>query len=262
LADFSVPDSSPAAPRVGVAEGHRLGYLGRAARFLGRSMQHAILFDFNGVILDDEPIHLRLFNEGLTPLGYRIDAADYYEKYVGFDDADAFTAAVADQGENLDRAALERLIREKAARYQALMDSHPPLFPGAVELIRRLADRYPLAIASGALRAEIEGVLATAGLADCFQVIVAAEDVRHGKPDPEGYLAALAALNYGREPALTADRCLVIEDTVAGVVAAKAAGMRCLAVAHTYRAERLQHADLVRPALAAVTLEEIEGVLA
>jgi len=225
-------------------------------------MQHAILFDFNGVILDDEPIHLRLFNEGLAPLGYRIDAADYYEKYVGFDDADGFTAAVADQGGDLDRGLLDRLIREKAARYQTLMDSHPPLFPGAAELIRRLVDRYPLAIASGALREEIEGVLATAGLADCFQVIVAAEDVTHGKPDPEGYLVALAALCRGREPDLTADRCLVIEDTVAGVVAAKAAGMRCLAVAHTYPAERLYRADLVRPTLAAVTLEEIEGLLA
>jgi len=232
------------------------------SRFLGRSMQHAILFDFNGVILDDETIHLRLFNEGLAPLGYRIDAADYYEKYVGFDDVDAFTTAVADQGGNLDRVLLDRLLREKAVRYQALMDSHPPLFPGAVALIRSLANRYPLAIASGALRGEIEGVLAMVGLADCFQVVVAAEDVSHGKPDPEGYLVALAALRRGRQPSLTADRCLVIEDTVAGVVAAKAAGMRCLAVAHTYPAERLHHADLVRPTLAAVTLEEIEGILA
>jgi HAD superfamily hydrolase (TIGR01509 family) len=225
-------------------------------------MQHAILFDFNGVILDDEPIHLRLFNEGLAPLGYRIDAADYYDKYVGFDDTDGFAAAVADQGGNLDRAVLDRLIREKAVRYQALMDSRPPLFPGAAELIRRLAHRYPLAIASGALRGEIEGVLATVGLADSFQVIVAAEDVSRGKPDPEGYLIALAALRHGGQPALTADRCLVIEDTVAGVVAAKAAGMRCLAVAHTYPAERLHQADLVRPTIAAVNLEEIDGVLA
>lgn len=225
-------------------------------------MQHAILFDFNGVILNDEPIHLRLFNEGLAPLGYRIDAADYYEKYVGFDDADSFTAVVADQGGRLDPAALDRLIREKAARYQALMDSHPPLFPGAAGLIRRLAERYPLAIASGALRGEIEGVLAAVGLAGCFQAIVAAEDVRHGKPDPEGYLVALVALNRGRRPALSADGCLVIEDTVAGVTAAKGAGMRCLAVAHTYPAERLHQADLVLPAIAAVTLGEIANVLA
>ena len=102
-------------------------------------MQHAILFDFNGVILDDEPIHLRLFNEGLAPLGYRIAERDYYEKYVGFDDVDCFTAVVEDQGGRLDSGQLAALVREKAARYRVLMSADPPLFPGAAELIRRLA---------------------------------------------------------------------------------------------------------------------------
>ena len=225
-------------------------------------MQHAILFDFNGVILDDEPIHLRLFNEGLAPLGYRIAERDYYEKYVGFDDVDCFTAVVEDQGGRLDSGQLATLVREKAARYRVLMSADPPLFPGAAELIRRLAGRYPLAIASGALRAEIEGVLAATRLGDCFQAVVAAEDVRHGKPDPEGYLAAMAALNRGREEPLVAAGCLVIEDTLAGVTSAKGAGMCCLAVAHTYPAERFTQADLVRPTIAAVTIDEIEALFA
>jgi beta-phosphoglucomutase len=225
-------------------------------------MQHAILFDFNGVILDDEPIHLRLFNEGLVPLGYRITETDYYEKYVGFDDVDCFTAVVADQGGRLDSATVAVLVQEKAGRYQALMDADPPLFAGAPELVRRLARDHPLAIASGALRAEIQRVLAAAQLADCFQVVVAAEDVSRGKPDPEGYLAALAALNCGRKTPLIASGCLVIEDTVAGVAAAKGAGMRCLAVAHTYPAERLRDADLVRPTIGAVTIDEIEALFA
>lgn len=121
-------------------------------------MRHAILFDFDGVILDDEPIHFFLFNEGLAPLGYRIAEAEYYEMYVGFDDVDGFTAVVVDQGGRLAPARVATLVWDKTSRYQSLMDDDPPLFAGAAAVIRRLAAHHPLAIASGALRVEIEGV--------------------------------------------------------------------------------------------------------
>ncbi len=225
-------------------------------------MAHALVFDFNGVLVDDERVHLALFNEALAPYGLAISEADYFDRYVGFDDADCFRHAARDAGVELDAAAVARLIEVKAARYQAVMAEDPPLFPGAVAVVRALAQRYPLAICSGALRAEVEGVLRAAGLRGCFAAVVAAEDVARGKPDPEGYVKALAALNRGRDRPLAAADCLVVEDTVAGVQAARAAGMRCLAVAHTYPRPRLAAADRVVGRLAEVTPALVAELLA
>jgi len=224
-------------------------------------MDHAVIFDFNGVLLDDERIHLALFNEALAPLGYAISEAEYFDRYVGFDDADCFRHAVVDRGGEIADGEVARLIDEKAARYLARMERDPPLFPGAATVVRDLARRHRLAICSGALRQEVEGVLAAAHLTDCFAALVAAEDVARGKPDPEGYITALAALHHAGETELAADRCLVIEDTVAGIAAAKGAGMRCLAVAHTYPIERLGGADRVIPTLAEVTPEVVAALL-
>jgi len=216
-------------------------------------MDHAVIFDFNGVLLDDERIHQALFNEILAPLGYAISAAEYFDRYVGFDDADCFRHIVEERGGAIDEAEVVRWIAAKAARYRIRMAHDPPLFPGAVAVVRELARHHPLAICSGALRAGVEGVLAAANLSDCFAAVVVAEDVVHGKPDPEGYERALVALKRRTKPALTADHCLVIEDTVAGIAAAKGAGMRCLAVAHTYPVARLSGADRIVATLAEVT---------
>ncbi len=224
-------------------------------------MAHAVIFDFNGVLLDDERIHLALFNEGLAPLGYAISEEAYFDRYVGFDDADCFRHVVEEQGGRLDAAELTRLIEEKAARYLAAMERDPPLFPGAATVVRALAAHHRLAICSGALRQEVEGVLAAAGLRECFSAVVAAEDVDRGKPDPEGYVAALAALNREVVPPLAPPDCLVIEDTVAGIEAARGAGMRCLAVAHTYLRERLTGADRVVATLAEVTPDLVAELL-
>jgi len=224
-------------------------------------MDHAVIFDFNGVLLDDERIHLALFNEVLAPLGYAISEAEYFDRYVGFDDADCFRHAVLDRGGEISEGEVARLIDEKAARYLTRMEQDPPLFPGAAAVVRGLAYLHRLAICSGALRQEVEQVLAAARLTDCFAALVAAEDVAHGKPDPEGYLTALAALNHAGETELGADRCLVVEDTVAGIQAAKGAGMRCLAVAHTYPIERLGEADRVVATVAEVTVEIVAALL-
>ncbi len=224
-------------------------------------MDHAVIFDFNGVLLDDERIHLALFNEALAPLGHALSEAEYFDRYVGFDDADCFRHAVEDRGGEITDAEVRRLIDEKAARYLTRMAQDPPLFPEAAAVVRGLARHHRLAICSGALRQEVEMVLAAASLTDCFTALVAAEDVAHGKPDPEGYVAALAALNRTGLSPLAADACLVVEDTVAGIAAAKGAGMRCLAVAHTYPAERLGEADRVVATLAEVTPEMVTALL-
>src|SRR2546421_11757333 len=161
-------------------------------------MLQAIIFDFNGVIVDDEPLHLELIRCVLAQEDVAITDEDYRDKYLGFDDRGCFVAALADIGREQLAANtnfINDLIARKAALYLRAIDERCLLFPGAVELVQRLAARFPLAIASGALRHEIELVLARARIRDCFHAIIAAEDVSECKPHPEGYVKALAALN-------------------------------------------------------------------
>ncbi len=207
----------------------------------------AVIFDFNGVIVDDEPLHFELFQRVMTEEGLSLSEETYHEKYLGYDDRGCFTAALTDAGREEqagDAHHLNQLIARKAAYYLDAIKERYLLFPGVVELVRRLAGRFPLAIASGALRDEIELVLNRAEIRDCFRVIIAAEDVSACKPDPEGYLKALASLN-SLGPHKQPNECLVIEDSIAGVEAAKRAGMRCLAVTNSYAAEELKEADWI-----------------
>lgn len=212
----------------------------------------AVIFDFNGVIVDDEPLHLELFRVVLAEEGIALSDEDYHEKYLGYDDRGCFVAALANAGrewEANDAAFINDLIGRKAALYREAIKERYLLFPGVVELVRRLANKFPLAIVSGALRSEIEMVLERGEIRDCFSGIVAAEDVSACKPNPEGYVKALAALNANTRAAIRPSECLVIEDSVAGVEAAKRAGMRCLAVTNSYCAEELKEADWVAASL-------------
>lgn len=210
----------------------------------------AIIFDFNGVIVDDEPLHLELFRRVLAEEGLTFTDEVYHEKYLGFDDRGCFIAALTDAGRGEladDPGHIESLIARKAVYYLDAIKDRYLLFPGVVDLVRRLALRYPLAIASGALRNEIEVVLERGEIRDSFSAIIAAEDVSACKPDPEGYLVALSSLNSlnARQEKIGPGECLVIEDSVAGVEAAKRAGMKCLAVTNSYRADELSNADWV-----------------
>lgn len=214
----------------------------------------AIIFDFNGVIVDDEPLHLELFRKVLKEEMIFLTDEDYHEKYLGFDDRGCFIAVLCDNSRTPDAADdsfIQELIDRKAEYYRQAIQERMLLFPGVVDLVRRSAEAYPLAIASGALRGEIEFVLERGEIRDYFQVIVAAEDVSECKPDPEGYLKALAQLNAALNAEIQARECLVIEDSIAGIEAAKAAGMRCVAVTNSYKVEELHAADRV-----VATLEE------
>jgi HAD superfamily hydrolase (TIGR01509 family) len=198
-------------------------------------------------------LHLELFRAVLAEKGIALSDEDYRGKYLGYDDRGCFVAALGDAGrepEANDAAFIAGLIEQKAALYRAAINERYLLFPGVVELVRRLANEYPLAIASGALRGEIEMVLDRGGIRDCFQAIIAAEDVGACKPDPEGYVKALAALNAVAGPPIQPGECLVIEDSIAGVEAAKRAGMLCLAVTNSYAAEDLKKADRITASLA------------
>lgn len=217
-------------------------------------MLRAILFDFNGVLIDDEPVHFELFRRILGEEGLVLDEGAYYRDYVGFDDAAGFRFAFEQAGRTLDPIVLARLCARKAAYYQeALREGSYVFFPGAVELVHdAAASGLTLGVVSGALRDEITPALRQAGVDGLFKVVIAAEDVERSKPDPEGYVLGLAALN-ARPPLperlVHPHEVLAIEDTVAGLQAARAAGLATLGVAHTFPAEELDVADRVVPSL-------------
>ncbi len=229
-------------------------------------MIRAILFDFNGVLVDDEPIHLEMFQRVLGEEGIALTAEDYYHDYLGLDDRGAFAAMLQKAGETATVPRLMRLIARKASYYQERMrQSGYPFFPGAVELVSELAAAgRMLGIVSGALSEEVESALRQAGLRDRFKVLVTAEDVTEGKPDPEGYRRALEGLNSLPplpERLLHPHEVLAIEDSPAGLSAAADLGISTLAVAHTYPPHRLTMADAVAESLEGMTVARLEQLL-
>lgn len=203
----------------------------------------AVLFDFNGVIVDDEEQHRATLESLLAEEGIALTRAQYYEEYLGWTDRMSFVAAFRSAGKPLTAARLDALVAEKSRRYERLIEGSLTLVPGASEFIARAAERYRLAIVSGALRREIEAVLDRAALRRHFEVIIAAEDVACCKPDPMGYLAAHAALDERRP--LAAGRAVAIEDSLPGLAAARAAGMRCTMLTTSHEPAALAAADAV-----------------
>ena len=222
-------------------------------------MLRAVIFDFNGIIVDDEPIHFKLFQKVFREEGITLTEKVYYERYLGFDDRGAFTAGFRENKQPLDDAKLQELIDRKADYYQDMIRNHVSIFPGVRSLVSALTEKLPLAVASGALRNEIETILETAGLLHAFKVIVSAEDVKRGKPEPEIFLKALTELNAGEGAhSIEAANCVVIEDSKEGVRGARHAGMKCLAVTNSYPAELLREANLVVKSLEEVTLPVLQ----
>ncbi len=206
-------------------------------------MTRAVIFDFNGVIVDDEQLHFELFRDVLADEGVALDAAAYHAHYLGYDDRGCFAAVLADAGRSASTSVyIDALIARKAMLYQEAASRSLKFFPGVRESIEDLHSQgLTLAVCSGALRAEVEFALGLIGVRDCFATIVAAEDVQCCKPDPEGYLLVLKQLSVV-DPKLTPALCLVIEDSLAGVAAARAAGLRCLGVTNTYSERELLEA--------------------
>ncbi|MBP9144179.1 MAG: HAD family phosphatase [Thermoanaerobaculia bacterium] len=225
-------------------------------------MLRALLFDFNGILVNDEPLHLALFQRVLAEEGLDLSRDDYYGLYLGYDDRDCFAAVFAAAGEPCPQERLVRLIARKAAYYRdEIRRAGYPLFAGGAELAREAAAAgLTLALVSGALREEVVGGLEQAGIAGLFKLLVTADDVERGKPDPEGYAQALAALNA--RPPLPArlihpHECVAIEDSPAGLAAAAACGLRTLGVAHTYPAAALAGADTVIERLDGFRLKDL-----
>ena len=223
-------------------------------------MLRAVIFDFNGIIVDDEPIHFRLFQKVLGEEGISLTEAVYYARYLGFDDRGAFSASYRDNNRQLTQSKLAELIDRKAVCYQEAIRHHVAIFPGVKSLITGLTGNVALAVASGALRQEIKTILATAGLLNQFQAIVSAEEVNQGKPEPEIFFKALAKLNAIGDNGsnITPAECVVIEDSKEGIKGARRAGMKCLAVTNSHPADLLSEANAVVKSLEVVELKFLQ----
>lgn len=223
-------------------------------------MLRAILFDFDGVIADTEPLHLQGFQRVLQARHITLSKADYYKRYLGYDDHACFRQIYRDRRKSLNSRLLEELVAEKTRHIKKWLRTRNVLLPGAKRVIKMLACRYPLAIVSGALRAEIQLILRQADLRSYFAVLIAAEDVKKGKPHPDGYQSARRLLNenlFSPEWPLRAQECLVIEDSQWGIQAAQRAKMPCLAVSTSYSKKDLQQADAVLKDIGEITTKSL-----
>jgi beta-phosphoglucomutase len=225
-------------------------------------MLQAIVFDFDGVIADSERLHLRAYQDVLGPEGIELAERDYYDRYLGYDDVGVFRQIGQDRGLAMDRARMADLIVRKGRRYEELAAAGEMLYPGAADFIRAAAARVPIAIASGALTHEIEEILERTLLRPLFAVIVGADQTVRSKPDPEPYRTAFARLkaHTGRE--LEPWRSVAIEDSKWGLVSARGADLRLVAVTNTYSAAELRdEAELVCAGLADLTLERLDALV-
>jgi HAD superfamily hydrolase (TIGR01509 family) len=191
----------------------------------------AIIFDFNGTLSDDEPIMCEIFIELFAEHGKPLSAQGYFDQLAGLSDPEIVRTWLGE-----DHPDVDEVIAERVNRYRTAVGDGSSIHEHVREAVRYAAERVPLAICSGAARAEIEPVVEAAGLAECFRVIVSSDDVRRGKPDPEGYLSTLRLLGNPKG-------ALVFEDTEAGITSAKAAGLRVIAKLGTLDPRRLRGAD-------------------
>jgi beta-phosphoglucomutase len=212
----------------------------------------AAIFDFDGVIANSEPLHFRSMQEALRTEGIEITEAEYYSLYLAHDDRGALRRALEHHGRPAGPGFIETLTGRKMERFLVVLRD-VAFFPGAASLVRALAERMPVAIASGARREEIDAILTAGGLRDAFTAVVGVDDVTRTKPHPEPYLTAMGRLTR-EAPGLLPAQCLAFEDSVPGILSARSAGMKVVAVANSYPAEKLNMAHRV-----VATLEGLES---
>lgn len=209
----------------------------------------AVMFDFNGTVSDDEPVLARVFEAVFAEEGVALPAAVYYDRFAGLSDTEIIEAVLTWAGRTTELELCDSLLERRTLRYLEEVARASPVRPAAAEFVRRVCERVPAVVVSGAARAEIEAVLDGAGLAETLPLRVCGDDVARGKPDPEGYLRGLELLNRNRTVAITAAAALAFEDSPVGVAAALAAGARCIAVLGSAPAPRLAAAERILPAL-------------
>lgn len=213
----------------------------------------AVLWDLNGVIIDDMRFHLISFQKFLRELGYDMTEEYFVTKCTGTPPTEVFADILPTIG---NPVTIEQAVDRKREIYFEVTRGNMEMLPGVLKLIEDLnVHKFPQAIASGATRPEVEAIIAEFGISGYFGAVVACEDVSHGKPDPEPFLTAASRL--GVEP----ENCVVIEDGEYGIRAAKACGMRAIAVTNTQPRENLSAADVIVDSLEAVDLRTIANCL-
>ena len=218
-------------------------------------MLGAVIFDFDGVLVDSEQIHHKAFNRVLAKFHYQLSSREYYDRFLGLSDEELLRIVDKERNLSLSSQQFGQLLGEKANLFKEMAATEAGIIEGVPKFLNMLSDgRIPTAICSGALLPEIEMILEGAGLRNYFEVIVSAEQVERGKPDPEGFLLALKLLNKRMHKSIKPEDCVVIEDSHWGLKAAKAAGMRAVAITNTYAAEHLSPADKIIAHLNDLTL--------
>ncbi|MHC4532662.1 MAG: HAD family hydrolase [Planctomycetota bacterium] len=216
-------------------------------------MLRTVIFDFDGVITDSEILHFRAFNQVLGQYGIELTKQEYYKTYLGFNDADCYGKLINQGLLKAGQEQIGNLIEEKKHIYKELAKSEGKMIEGVRDFLTLLEENsIPMAICSGSLLTEVEMVLEDTGLRHLFEVIVSGEQVKKGKPDPEGFVLTLKRLNNnvtlrpaGSQNHILPGECVVIEDSHWGLEAAKAAGMHTIAVTNSYGAEQLSMAEKI-----------------
>lgn len=235
---------------------------GRAPRLTLPAMLKAIVFDFDGVLVDSEPLHYQAFAQVGETIGVRFDYEHYLEHLIGFDDRDAFALlleeAPPDAVAEPRREQIARLCAQKQTAFERLVEAGITPMPGAVELLDEAAAQMPVAIASGATRADLQLILGQLNRWDAVHAIVSADDVQRSKPDPESYAKAVRQLAE-RFPdlALQPGECLAIEDTAAGIASAEGAGLITLGLTTTGPPDKLQAARRIITSLDGIALADL-----
>ena len=245
-------------------------------------MLEAVIFDFDGVLVDSEKLHYEAFNRVLTKFNYQLSIRDYYDRFLGLSDLELLRVVDKEGKLSLSNQQFEKLLSEKANLFKEMASTEAGpvrknrntkvsdksqvsngagIIEGVPQFLNMLADnKIPIGICSGALLPEIEMILKGALLREFFEVIVSAEQVERGKPDPEGFSLALKLLNKKLHKSIKPENCVVIEDSRWGLEAAKAAGMRAVAITNTYAAEHLKPADKVIVHLGDLSLSELNSI--
>ena len=226
-------------------------------------MLRAVIFDFDGVITDSEILHFRAFNRVLARFSAEITMKDYYKTYLGLTDVDCFHLLIREGGLKTGTQKIEELVKQKNQIFNELAKTEGRIIEGVQGFLKMLGQNdIPMAICSGALLTEIELILEEARLRRFFETIVSAEQVRKGKPSPEGFLLTLRKLNKGRQISITNAQCVVIEDSHWGLAAAKAAGMHTIAVTNSYDAQQLALAEKIVTRLSELSISDLQQLCA
>lgn len=222
-------------------------------------MLRAVILDFDGVITDSEILHFRALNKVLAKFSFEMTKKDYYQYYLGLSDLDFFKELEQKGRLRLDSQQMQQALDEKKQLYEKLAMTEGRIIEGVREFLEMLRqNNMPMAICSGALLSEINLILEGAQLRNFFEVIVSAEQIKKGKPAPDGLLLTLQRLNEKSHSPIVPDQCVVIEDSHWGLEAAKAAGMHPVAVTNSYDAQQLTPAEKVVDCLSELSMNDLQ----